>query len=130
MDWTEILIKIAEVCLVPILGILTNYIVIFVKAKCAELAQKANNDKIVKYIDLFNQMICDCVIATNQTYVDALKAQGAFDLEAQKIAFNKTKEAIINKQKNGENHNRFSPFFHFREFLYFCSAAWNSASPR
>lgn len=95
MDWTEILIKIAEVCLVPILGILTNYIVIFVKAKCAELAQKANNDKIVKYIDLFNQMICDCVIATNQTYVDALKAQGAFDLEAQKIAFNKTKEAIL-----------------------------------
>lgn len=95
MDWTEILIKVAEVCLVPILGILTNYIVIFVKAKCAELAQKANNDKIVKYIDLFNQMICDCVIATNQTYVDALKAQGAFDLEAQKIAFNKTKEAIL-----------------------------------
>lgn len=95
MDWTEILIKIAEVCLVPILGILTNYIVIFVKAKCAELAQKANNDKIVKYIDLFNQMICDCVIATNQTYVDALKAQGAFDLEAQKIAFNKTEEAIL-----------------------------------
>ena len=95
MDWTEILIKIAEVCLVPILGILTNYIVIFVKAKCVELAQKANNDKIVKYIDLFNQMICDCVIATNQTYVDALKAQGAFDLEAQKIAFNKTKEAIL-----------------------------------
>lgn len=95
MDWTEILIKIAEVCLVPILGILTNYIVIFVKAKCAELAQKANNDKIVKYIDLFNQMICDCVIATNQTYVDTLKAQDAFDLEAQKIAFNKTKEAIF-----------------------------------
>ena len=95
MDWTEILIKVAEVCLVPILGILTNYIVIFVKAKCAELAQKANNDKIVKYIDLFNQMICDCVIATNQTYVDALKAQDAFDLEAQKIAFNKTKEAIF-----------------------------------
>ena len=95
MDWTEILIKIAEVCLVPILGILTNYIIIFVKAKCTELAQKANNDKIVKYIDLFNQMICDCVIATNQTYVDALKAQGAFDLEAQKIAFNKTKEAIF-----------------------------------
>ena len=95
MDWTEILIKVAEVCLVPILGILTNYIVIFVKAKCVELAQKANNDKIVKYIDLFNQMICDCVIATNQTYVDALKAQGAFDLEAQKIAFNKTKEAIL-----------------------------------
>lgn len=95
MDWTEILVKIAEVCLIPILGILTNYIVIFVKAKCAELSEKAHNDKVKKYIDILNNMICDCVIATNQTYVDTLKEHGAFDLQAQKAAFEKTQEAIL-----------------------------------
>lgn len=95
MNWTELLVKIAEVCLIPILGILTKYIVIFVKAKCVELAEKAQNEKVEKYINLFNDMICDCVIATNQTYVDALKEKGSFDLDAQKAAFEKTKEAIL-----------------------------------
>ena len=36
-----------------------------------------------------------CVIATNQTYVDALKTQGKFDAEAQKIAFKKTYDAVM-----------------------------------
>ena len=36
---------------------------------------------------MLSQTITDCVLATNQTYVDTLKAQGSFDAEAQKIAF-------------------------------------------
>lgn len=32
---------------------------------------------------------------TNQTYVDALKKAGAFDAEAQKVAFEKTKIAVL-----------------------------------
>ena len=36
-----------------------------------------------------------CVVATNQTYVETLKKQGKFDLEAQKIAFEKTKDAVL-----------------------------------
>ena len=37
----------------------------------------------------------NCVIATNQTYVEALKAAGKFDAEAQKTAFNMTKNAVM-----------------------------------
>lgn len=36
-----------------------------------------------------------CVIATNQTYVDALKEEGSFDKEAQEIAFQKTFNAVM-----------------------------------
>lgn len=36
-----------------------------------------------------------CVIATNQTYVNALKDKNTFTLEAQKEAFEKTKEAVL-----------------------------------
>ena len=36
-----------------------------------------------------------CVIATNQTYVDALKKEGSFDKEAQEIAFQKTFNAVM-----------------------------------
>ena len=34
--------------------------------------------------------VIDCVIATNQTYVDALKAEGKFDADAHREAFKKT----------------------------------------
>lgn len=41
------------------------------------------------------ETITDCVVATNQTYVDALKEQNAFDKEAQEIAFQKTFTAVM-----------------------------------
>ena len=44
---------------------------------------------------MLEQTIISCVIATNQTYVEALKKEGKFDAEAQKIAFDKTFSAVI-----------------------------------
>lgn len=44
---------------------------------------------------LLQDTVISCVIATNQTYVDALKEQGKFDAEAQKIAFQKTYDAVM-----------------------------------
>jgi hypothetical protein len=44
---------------------------------------------------MIGETIVDCVLATNQTYVDSLKAQGAFDAEAQKVAFQKTYDMVI-----------------------------------
>lgn len=41
------------------------------------------------------KIICDVVIATNQTYVDALKDKNAFDAAAQAEAFQKTKTAVM-----------------------------------
>jgi len=37
----------------------------------------------------------NCVIATNQTYVDSLKHQGKFDKEAQLEAFNRTYNQVM-----------------------------------
>jgi hypothetical protein len=44
---------------------------------------------------MVSMTIQDCVAATTQTYVDSLKAQNSFDKEAQKVAFNKTYEAVM-----------------------------------
>lgn len=95
MDWLELLYKIAEVCLIPLLGVLTAFFIKWLKAKEAELLVKAENDTADKYIAMVAQTITDCVIATNQTYVETLKKQGSFDTEAQKIAFQKTLDAVI-----------------------------------
>jgi hypothetical protein len=44
---------------------------------------------------MLNDTITDCVIATSQTYVIALKKEGKFDAEAQKKAFTMTYEAVV-----------------------------------
>jgi len=95
MDWLALLSDIFEVCVLPLLGVLTMYIVKFIQVKSAEITGKVDNDLADKYINMLAVTIENCVIATNQTYVEALKAAGKFDAEAQKTAFNMTKNAVM-----------------------------------
>lgn len=84
-----------QVCLIPMLGALTTFIVIWIKAKSAELQKKTNNDILNKYMQMATDTITNCVIATNQTYVNSLKEQGKFDEAAQKEAFQRTYQAVL-----------------------------------
>ena len=95
MDWLALLSDIFEVCVLPLLGVLTMYIVKFIQVKSAEITGKVDHDLADKYINMLAVTIENCVIATNQTYVEALKAAGKFDAEAQKTAFNMTKNAVM-----------------------------------
>ena len=91
----ELLTQIFEVCILPLLGILTTFFVKWVNARIGEISDNRKNETEKKYLDMLNNTISDCVIATTQTYVNALKKQGAFDAEAQKVAFTMTYEAVI-----------------------------------
>lgn len=95
METTELIKQIFEVCLFPLLGVLTTFLIIFIHKKAEELKATTDNELYHKYIDMLEQTISSCVIATNQTYVNALKAEGKFDAEAQKIAFQKTYDSIM-----------------------------------
>lgn len=95
MDWLDLLYQIFEVCIIPLLGLLTAFGIKFIQAKAAEINAKHDNEVLAKYVLMLSDTIADCVIATNQTYVESLKAQGAFDAEAQKIAFEKTYESVM-----------------------------------
>lgn len=95
MEWLPLLYQILEVCVIPLLGILTAYFVKWVNAKSAEIQNKVDNDTADKYIGMLNDTISACVIATNQTYVEALKKENAFTPEAQKEAFKLTYDAVM-----------------------------------
>ena len=92
----EILQQIFELCVIPLLGILTTYLVKLIRKKNKELDEKVSNKISKKYIDMLADTITDCVVSTNQTYVDALKEANAFDKEAQKKAFELTYNKIMN----------------------------------
>lgn len=95
MTTVELLSKIFEVCIIPLLGVLVAYFTQFIKAKSAEISTKTDNELAKKYISMLSDTITQCVIATNQTYVDELKEQGKFDKEAQETAFKATSNAVL-----------------------------------
>ena len=95
MEWLALLYEILDVCIVPLLGLLTAYIIKFINAKSGEIQNKVDNDTADKYIAMLGDTISACVIATNQTYVEALKKGNAFTQEAQAEAFKKTYDAVM-----------------------------------
>ena len=95
MNWLTLLNEIFEVCVIPFLGILTAYIVKYIQIKTEEIQKTTENKLIEKYINMLSSTVSDCVIATNQTYVETLKKEGKFDLTAQKTAYEMTKTAVM-----------------------------------
>ena len=95
MDYLALLQQIFEVCIIPLLGILTTFLVKYLNSKINETQTKVDNDVLDKYLEMLKSTITTCVISTNQTYVDSLKEQGKFDLEAQQTAFTMTYEAVL-----------------------------------
>lgn len=95
MDWLEILNQLFEVCVVPLLGVLTAYLVALIKSKMDIAKKGAKSEMAVKYLELLEHTVTNCVVATNQTYVNALKGENAFDAEAQKKAFSLTYDAVV-----------------------------------
>lgn len=101
MEWSIIINKIFQVCLIPLLGILTKYIIQYIHIKSEEIQLKNKEsielkhaEKVNKYVKMLSDIITKCVIATNQTYVETLKKQGKFDQQAQEVAFQKTLLAV------------------------------------
>ena len=95
MDTMAMLQQIFQVCIIPLLGVLTTYLVMFIKNKTEELKKTSDNELYQKYMDMLSETIINCVIATNQTYVEALKNKNAFDAEAQKKAFEMTYKSVM-----------------------------------
>ena len=95
MDWLTILTQIFEVCIIPLLGLLTAWLISYINTKRKQLVDKSKNDTMDKYINMLADTITNCVIATNQTYVENLKKENMFTAEAQKEAFTKTYNAVM-----------------------------------
>lgn len=95
MYYNDLITSIFQVCIIPLLSVLAAFFVKWVNVKSNEIKVNIDDATLVKYIDMLNSTITDCVIATNQTYVEALKQQGKFDIEAQKTAFQMTSKAVL-----------------------------------
>lgn len=83
------------VVVIPILGIITKYIVLLLKSKITELEHSVHNDTLNKYLNLAEDAIETAVVSVNQTFVDAMKKQGAFDENAMEKSFHIAKNKAL-----------------------------------
>lgn len=90
----DVVFKICEICLFPLLVALTGFAIRWIKIKTDNLKVQTKDETINKYIDQISNIVTMCVIKTNQTYVDTLKAKGTFNADAQREAFENTYYAV------------------------------------
>ena len=95
MNWLEIG-NWAFQTLVPIALLLGSVsLIVYIGIKKKEIKDKTDSDTVDRYLDMLETTITDAVLTTTQTYVEALKNKNAFDIEAQKIAFKMSYDAVM-----------------------------------
>lgn len=91
MDWSEIIKDIFVVCIIPLLGVFTTYLINYIKKQTKYL----QNHELELVIDRFMDLVQNCVDMTQQIYVDELKKNGEFGPEQQTEAYEMTKAAVL-----------------------------------
>lgn len=91
----DIGLTILQVLILAVAPVLAGYIIQFVKAKAANLKQSTENAFVWNIINLVEGIVTNVVAYVQQTYVDNLKADGKFDVEEQKIAFEKAYNGVL-----------------------------------
>jgi hypothetical protein len=93
MDFNDILTVIFKVVIIPVLPVAVAYLIAYLRTKKEELTNSMNNQVVASVLSEAGDAVLQAVEYVSQTYVDSLKAQGKFDIGAQKEAFEKAKQA-------------------------------------
>ena len=87
--------NIIETCVIaPMLVALSSFVIAFLHKQTTKIQERINDDKIKRMIEIADGIVEQAVTTVSQTYVDGLKADGAFTRDKQAIAFEKSKETI------------------------------------
>ena len=89
-NFINYMIPVVGTALGTLLSALLAYLIVYINKKKQALLETSKSEIEKKYIEKISKTITDCVIATNQTFVETLKKENAFTKEAQEEAFQKT----------------------------------------
>lgn len=96
MDWNVLLKDLLYAVITAAVPILTAFALKFLSKYFNKISVETDQLIISDTINESLDLIMKVVSSTSQTYVDSLKASGEFTKEAQKKAFNETKNTIMN----------------------------------
>ena len=94
-DLNQLLITIVNVMIIPILPVLTAFIIAYLRKKTSELENGIKNTELVKSLDMAENAIISSVAAVSQIYADSLiKNKGYLSHDEQKAAISMVKEKV------------------------------------
>ena len=91
----DIVTSIFEMIIIPLLSLVSIYIIRWVNENTNFIKEESDNVYIDKYLTMLDKTIASTVTAINQTYVEDLKKQNKFDLDAQKHAFEQVYNTVV-----------------------------------
>ncbi|MCX8130414.1 MAG: hypothetical protein N3I35_09975 [Clostridia bacterium] len=93
----ELLVSIINIIIIPLLPVISAYLIALVKSKIAEIGERTNGKELSMYADIAENAVITAVTAVNQVYVDELKRKnGKLTAYEQKVAFEMAKEKVLN----------------------------------
>ena len=93
--WMDVLIVVIDALVNVIITVGIPYLFVILKKKLENDEKLAHSEKAKYYLNLAQEYLSDTVVMVKQTFVDSLKAEGKFNLEAQKEAFDLAKDTWL-----------------------------------
>ena len=95
MTWMDVLISAIDTLFDLVITLAIPYLFALLTKKINNDNRLANNQKIRDYMYRAEDYLANSVAMVKQTFVDSLKAEGKFDIDAQKEAFGLAKDAWL-----------------------------------
>lgn len=90
----EIMNLIETLVLAPLVIAISSFLIALIRQQTARVEAKIKDEKAKRLIEIAEGVVSQAVTSVTQTYVEGLKADGAFDKNAQIAAFEESKDKI------------------------------------
>ena len=91
----EYLLQLLQAVIIAAVPTVTVFLCSFLSKKKEEIKQNMTSETQKRLLDEAMEAVTTAVIKTNQTYVETLKKNGAFSIENQKKAFEKSMQTAV-----------------------------------
>jgi hypothetical protein len=90
----EIMNLVETLVLAPLVVAISSFLIALLRQQTAKIEGKIKDEKAKRLLEIAEGVVTQAVTSVTQTYVDGLKADGEFTKEAQRAAFEQSKEKI------------------------------------
>ena len=90
----EVMNLIETLVLAPLIIAISSFFFALIRQQTSKIEGKIKDEKAKRMLEIAENVVSQAVATVSQTYVDGLKKDGIFDTDAQKEAFEMSKDKI------------------------------------
>lgn len=90
----EVMNLIETLVLAPLVIAISSFLIALIRQQISKIEGKIKDEKAKRMLEIAENVVSQAVATVSQTYVDGLKKDGIFDTDAQKEAFEMSKDKI------------------------------------